>query len=137
MILADTSAWIEYLRATGSAVHLRLLQLLRTGAPLAVTDVVLMEVLAGAADDAHQDRLRRLIARCEYLPVEGPSDYLQAAQLYRSCRGQGVTIRRLPDCLIAVVAMRCGVAVLHADRDFDAIARCAPLEIAGAMGGSS
>lgn len=137
MILADTSAWIEYLRATGGAVHLRLLELLRTSAPLAVTDVVLMEVLAGAADNAHHDRLRRLIARCEYLPVDGPSDYVQAARLHRSCRRQGVTIRRIPDCLIAVVAMRCGAAVLHADRDFDAIARCAPLEIAAAIGASS
>jgi predicted nucleic acid-binding protein len=130
VILADTSAWIEYLRATGSGVHLRLLELLRTGAPLAVTDVVLMEVVAGAADDAHRDRLRRLLAGCEYLPVEGPTDYLQAAQLHRTCRGQGVMIRRLADCLIAVVAMRCGASLLHADRDFDAIAGCAPLEIA-------
>ena len=74
--------------------------------------------------------MRRLLAGCEYLATDGPSDYERAADLYRRCRTAGVTIRRLPDCLIAVVAMRCGAAVLHADRDFDAIARCAPLAIA-------
>jgi predicted nucleic acid-binding protein len=132
VILVDTSAWIEYLRATGSRVDLRLRDLLVAGQSIAVTDLVLMELLAGARDDAHRERLRRLLAGCDYLAVEGPEDYERAADLYRLCRSGGLTIRRLPDCLIAVVAMRCDVALLHADRDFDAIARCAPLKIAAA-----
>lgn len=131
MILADTSAWIEYLRATGSPVHLRLTELIAAKAPIAVTDLVLMEVLAGARDDAHHNRLRRLLGGCGYIPTDGPTDYEQAADLYRRCRTGGSTIRGLPDCLIAVVAMRRGAALLHADRDFDAIARFAPLQIAG------
>jgi predicted nucleic acid-binding protein len=130
VILVDTSAWIEYLRATGSRVDLRLRDLLATEQPIAVTDPVLMEVLAGARDDAHRDRLRGLLARCDYLAVEAPADYERAADLYRLCRAAGLTVRRLPDCLIAVVAMQHGAALLHADRDFDAIARCAALEIA-------
>ena len=131
MILVDTSAWIEFLRATGSSVHQRLADLIAAETPVAVTDVVLMEILAGARDDAHRDWLRRLLARCEYLRIEGPTDYERAADLYRRCRTAGVTIRGLPDCLIAVVAMRREAALLHADRDFDAIARCAPLQVAG------
>lgn len=101
--------------------------------PIAVTDLVLMELLAGARDDAHRDRLRRLLAGCDYLAAEGPANYERAAEWYRLCRAGGwFPIRRLPDCLIAVVAMRCEAALLHADRDFDAVARCAPLEIADA-----
>jgi predicted nucleic acid-binding protein len=38
-------------------------------------------------------------------------------------------VRALADCLIASVAIRAGVAVLHADPDFDTIAGNAPLEI--------
>ena len=79
MILADTSAWIEYLRATGSPVRPRLAELLAAGRPIAVTDLVLMEILAGACDDAHRDRLRRLLAGCEYLATDGPADYERAA----------------------------------------------------------
>jgi predicted nucleic acid-binding protein len=132
VILVDTSAWIEYLRATGSRVDRRLRDLVGAAHPLAVTDLILMELLAGARDDAHRDRLRRLLAGCDYLAAEGPADYERAADLYRLCRAGGYTIRRLPDCLIAVVAMRRDAALLHADRDFDAIARYAPLQIADA-----
>ncbi len=49
MILADTSAWVEYDRATGSAVDRRLTALIRNEGPLAVTEPVIMEVVAGRA----------------------------------------------------------------------------------------
>jgi predicted nucleic acid-binding protein len=129
VILADTSAWVEFLRGTGSEANLRLRGLLGSD-ELATTDVVLMEVLAGARDATHRDRLRALLARCRFVPTEGPRDYEDAADLYRACRRAGETVRPLTDCLIACVAVRAGVALLHADRDFDAIARRVPLELA-------
>jgi predicted nucleic acid-binding protein len=129
VILADTSAWVEFLRATGSEANLRLRGLIE-GDQLATTDVVLMEVLAGARDDGHRDRLRALLARCQFAPIAGPRDYEDAAEIYRACRQAGHTVRALTDCLIASAAMRAGLSVLHADRDFDAIARHVPLEIA-------
>lgn len=128
MILADTSAWVEFLRGTGSNTHLRLRALLERDG-LATTDVVLMEVLAGAHDDMHRNRLRRLLARCEFLPTYGPRDYEDAAELYRACRRAGDTVRALTDCLIASVAIRARLALMHADRDFQVIARHAPLEL--------
>ena len=129
MILADTSAWVEFLRGTGSQVSVRL----RTGLEhdeLATTDVVLMEVLAGARDDRHRDRLRALLRRADFVPTEGPHDYEDAAEIYRICRRQGGTVRALTDCLIAVVALRAGLPVLHADSDFTTIARHTNLAIA-------
>jgi predicted nucleic acid-binding protein len=129
-VLVDTSAWVEFLRKTGSEAHLRVRVLLAEEAPLATTDVVLMEVLAGARDDGDRDALKRLLSRCEFLPVQGPGDYEDAAAVYRACRRSGATVRRLTDCLIAAVAMRHRVAVLHRDAHFDAIARCLPLEVA-------
>jgi predicted nucleic acid-binding protein len=90
--------------------------------PAYTTDVVVMEVLAGARDDDHRDRLRRLLARCEHLPVEGLDDFETAADLFRACRRGGETVRALTDCLIAAVALRTSVPVLHADRDFDVLA---------------
>ena len=130
MILVDTSAWVEYLRATGSWVHRRVRQLLESDERLASTEVVVMEVLAGARDDAHLERLRRLLFGCELLPLSGLSDYEDAAALYRQCRRAGKTVRSLTDCLIAVVAIRAGAELVHADRGFDIIARHAPLRIA-------
>jgi predicted nucleic acid-binding protein len=130
MILVDTSAWVEYLRATGSRVHRKMRALLESGQPLASTEVVVMEVLAGARDDSHWQRLRRLLFGCEFLPLTGLSDYEDAAALYRQCRRAGQTLRSLTDCLIAVVVIRTGAELIHADRDFDTIARYTPLRIA-------
>ncbi len=53
LILADSSAWIEYLRATESETDRRLDDLLRDRARVATTDVVLMEILGGARDKRH------------------------------------------------------------------------------------
>jgi predicted nucleic acid-binding protein len=130
MILVDTSAWVEFLRATGSRAHLQLRSALEAGAELASTDVVLMEILAGARDDADRDRLRRLVYGLEFLAVDGPSDHERAADLYRLCRRGGETPRKLSDCLIAAVAIRTGSELLAADADFEAIARHTPLLLA-------
>ena len=130
LVLVDTSAWVEYLRATGSTTHARVRGLLDQDGLIATTDVVAMELLAGARDDAHRDGLRRLLRGCEHLPTEGPLDYEDAAEVYRACRRAGATVRRLTDCLIAAVAIRNGVPLLHRDSDFDVIARHLPLAVA-------
>lgn len=130
MILVDSSAWIEFLRATGSNAHFQLRSALKEGAELASTDVILMEILAGARDDEDRDRLRRLLFGTEFLAVEGPADYESAAELYRLCRRGGETPRKLSDCLIAAVAIRNDAELLCADADFLAIARHAPLRLA-------
>jgi predicted nucleic acid-binding protein len=131
VILADTSAWVEYLRATGSPAHLRLRGLVAADGALVTTEVVAMELLAGAADDEELVRLRRLLGRFRLLPVEGLADYEAAADLYRRCRAGGESVRKLTDCLIAAVALRHGSAVLHRDHDFEVIARHAPLRVEG------
>lgn len=130
MILVDSSAWIELLRATGSRLHLSLKAALESEAALATTDVVLMEILAGARDAADHEWLRRLLYSQQFLGVEGPADYESAAELYRLCRRGKGTPRRLADCLIAAVAIRNGAELLCEDADFRAIARHAPLRLA-------
>ena len=137
MTLVDTSAWVEYLRATGSETHRMVRRLLKGDATMHTTDVVVMEILAGARDDEHHHRLRRLLVRCDYVPVEGLADYEAAAGLYGACRRAGETVRALTDCLIAAVALRAEISVLHADRDFDVLALHAGLAAQRGESGSS
>jgi len=120
MILIDTSAWVEFLRDTGTPVCDEVDGLLAHN--VATCDAVRMEVLAGARDESHLRGLRGLLARATTLPTE-PSDYEMAAAMYRSCRLRGETVRKLIDCLIGAVAVRHGTAVLHADTDFATLAR--------------
>ena len=129
MILLDSSAWVEFLRATGSPAHLRVRSALQEEVELASTDVVVMEVLAGARDEADRDRLRRLLYGLRFLPVEGPADYEAAAELYRLCRRGGETPRKLTDCLIAAVSIRNDAELLCQDVDFLTIAHYAPLRL--------
>jgi predicted nucleic acid-binding protein len=96
---------------------------------IATCDAVRMEVLAGARDDQHLHQLRRLLARASTLPTESV-DYDAAAALYRTCRQRGHTIRKLIDCLIAAVAIRGDVPVLHLDADFEVLAEHTPLQVA-------
>lgn len=126
MILIDTSAWVEFLRDTGSEACVEVDRLLALD--VATCDAVRMEVLAGARDEANVRDLRGLLARATTLPT-GPADYESAATLYRACRRQGATVRKLVDCLIAAVAIREGVPVLHHDVDFDQLARCTELSL--------
>ena len=126
MILIDTSAWVEFLRDTGSSVCERVDELLAE--EVATCDPVRMEVLAGARDERHLHRLRRLLARATVLPT-GPANYDQAASIYRHCRREGETVRKLIVCLIAAVALSADVAVLHRDADFETIARRTELKV--------
>ena len=129
MIVADTSAWIEFLRGTRHPVAATLGLLLERRSEVAVTEVIVMELLAGARPGEALRDLRSRLAAFPILPLEGLADFEEAALLYRSCRDAGETIRSLSDFLIAVPTIRAGAALLHADSDFDAIARHSALRL--------
>ncbi len=126
MILIDTSAWIEFLRDTGSVTCNRVEALLES--EIAVCDAVRMEVLAGARDERHLQNLRGLLARIVTIPTTS-ADYDDAARLYRHCRQRGETVRKLIDCLIGSIAIRADTPILHDDADFDVLARHTDLRI--------
>lgn len=126
MILIDTSAWVEFLRDTGTPTCNEVDRLLASD--FAVCDAVRMEVLAGARDDAHLSQLRGLLGRAVVLSTERV-DFETAASLYRTCRRRGETVRKLIDCLVGAVAVRHGAAVLHSDADFETLARHTAVEV--------
>ena len=129
MSLIDTSAWVEFLRDTGSLVCLQVEQLLEADA--VVCEPVVMEILSGARDETQLADLRRLMARCTTLRTESV-DYEVAAALFRQCRRNGKTPRKMIDCLIAAVAIRNDIALLHLDQDFVVLAENSALRLAEA-----
>ncbi len=129
MILADTSAWVEYDRATGSTVDQRLAELIATEGPLAVTEPVAMEVLAGARNNRREADLRRLLLRLPLLRFDAAADFDAAARIYRRCRAVGVTPRGMTDCMIAAVAWRREAAILAYDADLDRVAHVIGIEL--------
>jgi len=132
VILADTSAWVEFDRATGSAADRRVAELIATGGPLVVTEPVLMEVLAGARSDAREVDLRRLLLSFGFVPFDAVTDFEAAARIYRRCRQAGVTPRGMVDCMIAAVAYRRGAVLLSWDIDMERVAGVIGVQLDGA-----
>jgi predicted nucleic acid-binding protein len=130
LVVVDTSAWVEFDRATGSPVHLALRELIRADdGRLVVTDPVAAELCAGAKTTRHLADLRRLLARFRWETVEPGPDFAHASTTYFMCRRRGVTVRSLIDCLIAAVALRIDASVLHRDGDYALIAQVVPLRL--------
>ena len=118
-MIADTSAWVELFRGTGSAVHLRLRQALQSGETLFMLDAVYQELLQGARGPEHFVRLQSELDSVRSLDSPDSRETArQGAMLYARCRWQGVTIRSPNDCVIAACAIESGEPLLHADRDF-------------------
>jgi predicted nucleic acid-binding protein len=122
VILVDTSAWVEFDRATGSPVDDRLTGLISADAPVAITEPIVMEVTAGARSDPREHDLRRLMARFELLAFDPVVDFDGATRIYRRCRSVGITPRGLIDCMIAAVALRHGASLLAHDADLTRVA---------------
>jgi predicted nucleic acid-binding protein len=128
VIVADSSAWIELFRKSGSPVHHRFRALLEGGADLAVTEVVVMELLAGARSES-ADTIRTHLVAFPLLTLRGLDGFERAAELFRTCRDAGETIRRTIDCLVAVPVIEAAATLLTADRDFEILARHTPLRL--------
>jgi hypothetical protein len=126
-MIVDTSAWIEYLRATGSFCDLHLQLGLMRGHNFLMPSVVLQEVLQGASSAAHYMMLLRGL---EQIPVFEAQDvhelHRQAGLLYARCRWQGITIRSAMDCVVAACALEADLPLLARDRDFAGICRIEP-----------
>ena len=123
MILVDTSAWVEFDRATGGPVDVRLTDLIAHEEGVAVTEPVIMEVVAGARDAVRERDLRRLMERFALLRFDVAIDFDAAARVYRSCRRSGITPSGMIDCMVASVALRNGADLLTADRDLELVGR--------------
>ncbi len=126
-MIADTSAWVEYLRATGSRCHLLLRAALRREEEVWMPAVVLQEVLQGARSVEHFARLEVQLGRLPGLDhLSARTLARHAAWLYARCHWQGLTVRSPNDCLVAACAILSAQPLPAQDRDFRAIVLVAP-----------
>jgi predicted nucleic acid-binding protein len=129
VIVVDTSVWIDVLNERDPPPAKRCVELIEAGEPIALTDIVITEILQGLRSDREARLVERYLRAFPILRLEGVDDFVLAAELYRRARRAGVTIRKTLDCLIAAPCVRTGAPLLHADTDFDRLAKCTPLRI--------
>ena len=127
MYLVDTSAWLEYGRKHPRPIGVRLKAVLESGTAVFVSGVIVQEVLQGARDALHFQRMREWFAMQRLVPPLSDVDtYVAAARLYAQCRWRGITPRSGNDCLIAQLAVERDLTLLHDDSDFEKIAGVEP-----------
>ncbi|EDN66235.1 PilT-like protein [Beggiatoa sp. PS] len=128
MTLVDSSAWIDFFRCQNLQHVTRLKSLIHQNEELAICGVIMTEILQGIRDENQYQMTKTRLDTLIFLPMTRTT-YVTAANIYRTLRNKGLTIRKSIDCMIASVALENNVFLLHNDRDFEAIARHFPLKI--------
>jgi len=128
MMLVDTSVWIDFFAARNTAQVVALESSIDQREDLCLCGVILTEVLQGIRDDRQYKQTESLLSNLIYLPMDR-STFLLAADMYRTLRSRGITIRNSVDCIIAAVCIEHEANLLHNDRDFDHIADIFGLQV--------
>ena len=130
MIVVDSNTWGDYFNAADRPHVARLQEALRDEEDLAVLPIIVTEVLQGfRTDRGFRDAERVLVG----LPVIHPDlgCHVRAAELFRSLRRKGVTVRGAVDCIIAQTCLDLDALLLSPDRDFERIAAHTGLRLWG------
>lgn len=118
MILVDSSVWIDYFRGTPTPQSEKLDRLLSSEL-IAIGDLILTEVLQGFGSERDFNEAKRLLMSLFMVELGGQDVAIQAARNFRILRGQGITIRKTIDTIIATRCIESGFILLYSDRDFD------------------
>lgn len=128
MTVVDTTVWIDFFRGADTPEVRELQRLIEASEDVCVCGVILTEVLQGIRDDKHHAAASAAFDAFLFLPMTQRT-FVGAADLYRTLRRSGITIRNAVDCMIAAVAIEHDIPLLHNDRDFDAIATLGKLKV--------
>lgn len=127
MIVVDTGVWADWFNGHTTPAVDRLGRAL-AGEDIGLTPLILTEVLQGFRRDEGFERARVQLLRLPQIVLDIPG-HVEAARLFRTLRGRGVTVRGVVDCVIAQTCIVADVELLTADRDFAAIARHSRLRL--------
>jgi hypothetical protein len=117
VILVDSSVWIAHLRGQRTSATDKLEEAVARE-PVLIGDLILLEILQGARDDAHAARIERGLRQYAIVPLLDADLAPRAARNYRKLRELGVTVRKTADIFISTFCIEHRHALLHDDRDF-------------------
>jgi len=117
VILVDSSVWIAQLKGLTTPATVKL-EAAAAREPLLIGDLILLEVLQGARDEAQAVRIERALRRYAVVTLLGADLATQAARNYRRLRELGITIRKTADIIIGTFCIEQRHALLHDGRDF-------------------
>lgn len=128
-MLFDTSVWIDFSKGKKTTAADLLEKEIYSGRKVFVCPPVYQEVLQGIRSDLEYEELKQLMLSLDFLNVDSYYVAEAAANLYRSLRKKGITIRNSNDCIIACYAIHFNIKIVHTDRDFTKIAEGSQLKV--------
>lgn len=128
MILVDTTVWIDFFSNRDTKQVTRLIQFIEEKDDLCLCGVILTEILQGIKNPREHRQVEKMMDTLLFLEMNKET-FILAADIYRSLRLRGITVRKTLDCMIAAVAIENKVLLLHHDRDFDPIEKYCGLQI--------
>lgn len=128
-VLVDTSVWADFFNGHPSSEAGTLARLIREEADVITCGLVAAEVLQGIRNKKSRKRIEQHFLDMDWLTPTEPATYLAAADLFRTLRSRGVTIRSLVDCLVAQLAHEHDALLLFKDRDLQQIVDSGLLEV--------
>ncbi|HIJ64318.1 MAG TPA: PIN domain nuclease [Candidatus Hydrogenedentes bacterium] len=117
MILVDTSTWIDFFAKRRSPHVETLISSIKDSEDICICGIILTEILQGIRDDTQHRKTKTYLGELIFLPMTYPT-FVKSADIYRSLRRKGITVRKPVDCMIAAVAIEHEVSLLHNDKDF-------------------
>jgi predicted nucleic acid-binding protein len=129
VIVVDSSVWIDFFHGVSTPEVERLDGLLGV-TPLAIGDLVLVEVMQGFRTDQDVATARQLFRSLALLPMLGGSNAWKASENYRQLRRKGITVRKTIDGIIATACIEANLPLLFSDRDFRPYVEHLGLEVA-------
>jgi predicted nucleic acid-binding protein len=126
LILVDTSVWVDFFNSSNGRGRLELQRMITAAESLALTGVVVAEVLQGITRNAPE--VERYLAQWPMLDPQGFRTYSEAAAIFRLGRAKGISLTTI-DALIAAIAIEHAASVFTLDKDFSQIARLTALAL--------
>jgi predicted nucleic acid-binding protein len=117
VIVVDSSVWIDFFNGASTPEVERLDGLLGV-TPLAIGDLILVEVMQGFRTERDVATARQLFRSLALLPMLGGNNAWKAADHYRQLRRKGITVRKTIDGIIATACIEANLPLLFSDRDF-------------------
>lgn len=117
MIVVDSSVWIDFYNGAVTRESEYLDSILGV-VPLAVGDVIVIEVLQGFRHERHYRRALELFDDLAFVEMLGRERTVAAADKFRRLRSEGVTIRKTVDVIIGSYCIDEKVPLPFSDRDF-------------------
>ena len=117
MIMVDSSVWIDYFNGHDTCETKQLDRLLGIE-PIAISDLILTEVLQGFRNDKDYEIAKDLLNSLTIFELLGEKMAIKSADNYRRLRKQGITIRKTIDVIIASFCIENNLPLLFSDKDF-------------------